>query len=448
MTTRRPCPAAPGPLENFAAHFDALFHSLAQRHGFRTYLAGLLAPRERNKTLTALAGAEPLYQAQTAPVQQLQFFLSEANWDADAIVARMVQLLQRDPLTASDPDGVLVIDDTGDRKDGSHTDHVARQYLGSVNKIDNGIVAVTTLWANAQRYYPLHVAPYTPESRFEAGKRDPAFHSKPEIALALVDQATAAGIAFEAVVADCFYGDHSRLVAGLLQRRLPFVLSHRRTRSQGWALGNVAHSFDDAVRDLRLRDWHRVTRHFRDGHTEPWWAAELEFMGYGPFHAERAICVTSDRRTRPALRTWYLTTNLPAHVAPLAEVVRLYGLRHWIEQSYRQMKNELGWADFMVRSDRAIRRHWALVCCAFAFCWWHEAREVHLHDAVESTRQRKKNPPIRRANAVSLATPAARGESVAGTSALAGALVADLLRQAPASRARRSARIPAGRVRH
>ncbi|HYE37174.1 hypothetical protein [Methylocaldum sp.] len=37
------------------------------------------------------------------------------------------------------------------------------------------------------------------------------------------------------------------------------------------------------------------------------------------------------------------------------------------------MKVELGWADFMVRSDRAIRRHWALVCCAFSFCWWHEA---------------------------------------------------------------------------
>lgn len=68
MTARRPCPAAPGPLEDFAVHFDALFHSLAQRHNFRTYLAGLLAPRDRNKTLTALAGAEPLDQAQAAPV--------------------------------------------------------------------------------------------------------------------------------------------------------------------------------------------------------------------------------------------------------------------------------------------------------------------------------------------------------------------------------------------
>nr|WP_274910993.1 hypothetical protein [Streptomyces sp. WZ-12] len=37
--------------------------------------------------------------------------------------------------------------------------------------------------------------------------------------------------------------------------------------------------------------------------------------------------------------------------ADLAETVRLYGLRPWIEQSDKQIKDELGWADFEVRSD-------------------------------------------------------------------------------------------------
>ncbi len=55
--------------------------------------------------------------------------------------------------------------------------------------------------------------------------------------------------------------------------------------------------------------------------------------------------------------------------ADLAEVVRLYSLRNWVEQRDKQVKGELGWADFQVRSDRAIRRHWQLVCCAFSFCW-------------------------------------------------------------------------------
>ena len=31
----------------------------------------------------------------------------------------------------------------------------------------------------------------------------------------------------------------------------------------------------------------------------------------------------------------------------------------------------MGWHEYQVRSDLAIRRHWALVCCAFAFCWYH-----------------------------------------------------------------------------
>jgi hypothetical protein len=65
---------APGALEGYAARFDDLFGSLAQRRGFREYVAGLLAPRERNKTLIALAGAEPVAGAGYPAVQRLEFF--------------------------------------------------------------------------------------------------------------------------------------------------------------------------------------------------------------------------------------------------------------------------------------------------------------------------------------------------------------------------------------
>jgi hypothetical protein len=44
MTARRGCPPAAGPLEDYAARFDDLFASLAQRRGFREYLTGLLLP--------------------------------------------------------------------------------------------------------------------------------------------------------------------------------------------------------------------------------------------------------------------------------------------------------------------------------------------------------------------------------------------------------------------
>jgi SRSO17 transposase len=54
---------------------------------------------------------------------------------------------------------VLVIDDSGDRKDGTETAHVGHQRLGRYGKTGNGVVTVTTLWADEQVYYPVHAVP-------------------------------------------------------------------------------------------------------------------------------------------------------------------------------------------------------------------------------------------------------------------------------------------------
>ena len=143
---RAVCPPAAGPLEDYAACFDELFSRLAQRRGFRDYLTGLLAPRDRNKTLTGLAGYEPVKGAQHAAVQRLQYFLSQSTWDPDEVDRRRLELLVDDPATAPHARGVLAIDDSGDRKDGTATAHVGRQWLGRYGKTDNGIVTVTTVW--------------------------------------------------------------------------------------------------------------------------------------------------------------------------------------------------------------------------------------------------------------------------------------------------------------
>jgi hypothetical protein len=380
MSSRRPCPPAPGPLEDYAQRFDALFSSLAQRRGLRDYLQGLLLPRDRNKTLTGLAGAEPIIGAQHREVQRLQWFLSESAWDHEQVNHRRVQLLCQDPATAPHDGGVLVIDDTGDRKDGSATAHVARQYLGSVGKVDNGIVAVTSLWADARCYWPVHAVPYTPASRLPGGERDPGFKTKPELAVELVEAAQQAGIGFRAVVADCAYGDNPGFTQTLGAARIPFVLALK-PRKGTWAPADQAHTPTEAAGDLGWQGsrkpgrWRRVTRHFRDGHTETWWAADARLGGWGPDRPLRLVIASTDPGGLPGHSSWYLLTNLArpasrrAQQADLTDIVRLYGLRNWVEQGYKQVKGELGWADFQVRSDRAIRRHWTLVCCAFSFCW-------------------------------------------------------------------------------
>src|SRR4029453_1861150 len=119
------------------------------------------------------------------------------------------------------------------RKDGTATAHVARQYLGSVGKVDNGIVAVTSLWADARCYWPVHAVPYTPALRLPAGERDPGFRTKPQLAIELVQAAQQAGIGFRAVVADCFYGDNPGFTDALTAAKVPFVLALKPPRGPG-----------------------------------------------------------------------------------------------------------------------------------------------------------------------------------------------------------------------
>jgi SRSO17 transposase len=190
--------------------------------------------------LTGLAGAEPIAGAQHREVQRLQWFLTESTWDHQQVNEQRVQLLCQDLATAPHEQGVLVIDDTGDRKDGTATAHVARQYLGSVGKIDNGIVAVTSLWADERVYWPVQVVPYTPASRLAKGKRDPGFRTKPQLAVELVEAAQQAGIGFRAVVADCAYGDNPGFTQALGAAKVPFVLALK-PRKGTWAPADAAH---------------------------------------------------------------------------------------------------------------------------------------------------------------------------------------------------------------
>ncbi len=167
-------------------------------------------------------------------------------------------------------------------------------------------------------------------------------------------------------------------------RAIPYVLALR-GRSAPWAPPDRPQSPQAAARltpwagPAALGGWTAVVRRFRDGHRETWWAADLTRHGLAPDHELRLVAVTTDPALLPADSTWYLLTNLPHPAAPhaatapipaaaLAEIVRLYGLRTWVEQSCKQVKQELGWAAWQVRRDAAIRRHWALVCCAFSFC--------------------------------------------------------------------------------
>ena len=119
VTPRLPTTPAPAPVERYAVQFDDVFVSRSQRQAFRDVMVGLLRPRDRNKTLTALADVEPgRAGAQHCETQRLHRFLAESPWDVDRVNTRRIQLLMADPVTAPHPGGVLLLDDSGDRKRG------------------------------------------------------------------------------------------------------------------------------------------------------------------------------------------------------------------------------------------------------------------------------------------------------------------------------------------
>ena len=298
-----------------------------------------------------------------------------------------------------------MIDETGDRKDGHRTAHVSRQYLANLGKIDNGVVSVSSLWADEAGVLPSGLGAVHPSGVRGLGQAGSA----------LSDQAGARpgtgrtrhrgrACPFRAMVADSFYGEDRTLRQGLRSPRACAMCWRSNRRMRGGIPSGMEQAHCKTWRTRRL-DERRTARQWVQLPGPSAMAAQPGLVGLG--NRDRPLWASQDgtgdrghhrsARALPDLSTLYLVTNLPApgsqraqasSLCPppaLEEVMRLYGLRMWVEQSYKQVKHALGWSQYQVRSDKAIRRHWQLVCCAFSFCWYHS-----LSPAAALTQARKR----------------------------------------------------------
>jgi SRSO17 transposase len=112
-------------LEGFHARFARFFRRTEGRAFGRRYLIGLALPIERKN-------AENIAERVGAPPRKLQEFLSDSPWDDEGCIGEL-QRFVGEQLGA--PGGVLVLDDTGFPKKGTHSAGVGRQYSGTLGRV-------------------------------------------------------------------------------------------------------------------------------------------------------------------------------------------------------------------------------------------------------------------------------------------------------------------------
>ena len=124
----------------FSSHFSELMDRLCDHFSRRdllrqaeSYLRGLLSQVDRKNSwqLAEATGAETPHG--------FQRLLGRARWDADAVRDDLWRYVAEH---LGDPDGVMIIDETGFLKKGSKSAGVSRQYSGTAGRIENSQIGV------------------------------------------------------------------------------------------------------------------------------------------------------------------------------------------------------------------------------------------------------------------------------------------------------------------
>src|SRR5258707_6281005 len=198
---------------------DRLGHK-ARRRMCPLYIAGLIGPGERKSI-------QPMAERFAAgDYDELHRFIADGVWDAPPLETELLN--QADRLVGGG-DAVLVIDDTAVPKKGEHSVGVAAQYASALGKTANCQTLVSLTLARGEVPVMLALRLFLPESwtskraRLERAGVPTEYRTartKPEMALAEIDCAIAAGVRFGCVLADAGYGLSAPFRQGLTARRL------------------------------------------------------------------------------------------------------------------------------------------------------------------------------------------------------------------------------------
>jgi SRSO17 transposase len=352
-------------LDGLLARFGRLFVRAEPRQQAGRYLESLLGPVKRKNGWQL---AEHLGDARPWRTQRV---LSHVLWDEEA-----ARDLCRDHAVEhlGAEDAVLVVDETGFVKKGKHSAGVARQYTGTAGRVENAQVGVFLAYGSRRGHALIDRRLYLPErwaadaERRRAAKIPEAvpFRTKPEIAREMVARALDAGVPCGWVLGDAVYGADRRLRIMLEERGKPYLLGIRGNDTV-WAeldgrLGQ--HAPEDLAKALPAQAWRRLSagagskgERLYDWARGGWSACSSRPGTTGCWSGARS----------PIRRTWPTSWCSVRRGCGWSTWRGWRGGAGWlVEECFEAAKQEVGLADYEVRSWRGWHRHVTLAMLALA----------------------------------------------------------------------------------
>jgi SRSO17 transposase len=363
-------------LTAFAQRYLPLFQRAEQRDHALTILAGKLSGLQRKTT-------EPIANQAGLKRRNLQQFVGSGGWQ-DPLVR--TELRQHVAEELADPDGVFILDASGFAKKGISSCGVQRQWCGRLGKVDNCQVGYFLAYAARRGCALLDAQLYLPQEWAEDGMQRLRTHVPAEvtfqegwrIALGLLDQARA-DLPGGWVTGDDEFGRASELRGQLRLRKLRYVLDvpsntlvrDPAERRPGRRPGGrtVLPEFEQVATWVARQPagrWRTVR--VRDGEKGPVKMKVLLATVQGKEEdgrvgARERLVVLKSCEAVP--QTWYTLSN--DREAGRAELARVHGARHRIEERFEEGKQEVGLSHYEVRSWVGWAHHMTLSLLALWF---------------------------------------------------------------------------------
>lgn len=325
------------------------------------YIDGLIAdlPRKNGWTLAEHAGDQT--------PDKMQRLLNHTVWDhrhAPVVVREFVIE------NLSDPDAVLVLDESGQEKSGGHTVGVKRHYVGCVGKITNAVNVVYATYASVRGHAIVATRLYLPaewagdeQRRQKAQVPDEVgFATKPQLAVQILAELNAAGRLPGWVTADEVYGNNPALRGWCQTQRVGYVLGVPCSFMVTLGCGTHLRG-DETLTLVQANGWNRLSAGAGSkGERDYEWAWIATASDQHHLLVRRSL---SDP-TEVAYFYCYSPPQRPP--ATLAVLVRVAGMRWPVEEDFRTSKDHFGLDHSQVRLYTALLRHLTLAAAALAIC--------------------------------------------------------------------------------